>query len=58
MKVEVIIAHGQWSVGDIIPEMPENMASWKIQNGVVREVKEAKAMKSPVDRMMKPGVKK
>ncbi len=58
MKVEVIIAHGQWSKGDIIPEMPENMASWKIQNGVVREVKEEKAMHSPADRMMRKSVKK
>lgn len=60
MRVEVIMAHGPWSVGGIIPDMPNNAAKEKISRGLVREVieSEAKSMRSPLDRMMRKSVKK
>lgn len=60
MRVEVIIAHGPWSVGHIIPDMPNNAAREKIARGLVREAVETdqKAMRSPIDRMMRKSVKK
>ena len=60
MKVEVVIAHAWFTKGQIIPDMPPNVARGKIARGLVREVaeEEAKAIRSPVDRMMRKGVKK
>lgn len=53
MKVEVLIAHGPWSRGAVIPDMPANAAREKIRRGLVREAGEEKAMRSPFDRMLR-----
>ena len=60
MRVEVVIAHGPWSKGHIIPHMPNNAARSKIERGLVREILEdqTKAMQSPMDRMMRRKVMK
>ncbi len=38
MKVEVIMAHGNYKVGDIIPDIPALDADWRIARGLVRPV--------------------
>lgn len=58
MKVRVILAYGPYSVGHIIPNMPGNAARTLIARGLVEQVHDEKAMKSPVDRMMRGGIKK
>lgn len=57
MKVVVQKAFGRFSVGQIIPEMPTNQARSLIARGLVKETDE-KAMKSPLDRMMRKRVTK
>lgn len=60
MRVEVLIAHGPWCIGDIIPDMPPGAAGEKIIRGLLREApdEEVKSMRSPIDRMMRKSVKK
>lgn len=57
MRVIVEKAYGRFSVGHIIPEMPDNQARTLIKRGLVREADE-KAMRSPVDRMVRKKVTK
>lgn len=57
MKVEVLRAFGNYSVGTIIPEMPGNVARSMIGRSMVREVVDddlKKQFRPPVDRMIKP----
>jgi hypothetical protein len=63
MRVIVTKAFGAFSVGQIIPDMPNNQARGMIARGVVREdvssVPQADLLKrdmpSPADRMMRSG---
>jgi hypothetical protein len=52
MRVIVDKAYGRFSVGHVIPDMPTNQARSLIARGLVRE-DDGKAMKSPLDRMMR-----
>lgn len=56
MRVIVEKAFGIYSVGAVIPEMPENQAGVLIARGLVREDKlgerKQKGMRSPVNRMI------
>jgi hypothetical protein len=67
MKVRVIRAYGQWSVGHIFTEMPGNVGRTLIARGLVEEVAdiepqkpadERKQFAAPADRMMRGGVQK
>jgi hypothetical protein len=67
MKVRVIKAYGQWSVGHIFTEMPGNVGRTLIARGLVEEVAENEPQKpiqehkqftSPMDRMMRDSVKR
>jgi hypothetical protein len=45
MKVRVIKAYGQWSVGHIFTEMPGNVGRTLIARGLVEEVAENEPQK-------------
>lgn len=58
MRVVVQIAHGRFSVGDVIPEMPGGQARGLIARGLVREAageQKKPALTSPVDRSLRAG---
>lgn len=59
MKVEVLIAYGNFRKGDVIPDMPGNVARSMIGRNMVREIKEeapaapvAAAVSAPMNRML------
>lgn len=57
VKVQVLRAYDMFSVGDIIPEMPGNVARMMMARGYVAEMIEepaSKALRSPLDRAIKP----
>jgi hypothetical protein len=55
MRVIVQKPYGAFSVGHVIPDMPANQARTMIARGLVAEADDDdKAMRSPVDRMMRP----
>ena len=58
MKYRVIRAYGPWSVGHVFTDMPGNVGRTLLARHLVEEVRdeETKAMKSPLNRMMKPRV--
>lgn len=58
MKVIVQKSFGRHSVGDVIPEMPANQARLLIARGLARELADKDVQASPVDRMMRAGVRK
>lgn len=51
MKVRIKTAFGQFSAGQVIPEMPNNQARELIARGLVEEVK-AEAFSAPNNRAM------
>jgi hypothetical protein len=54
VRAEVVIAHGQYSKGHIIPEMPGNVFRTLKARGLVREANDStKAIAAPVDRMIR-----
>jgi hypothetical protein len=58
MKVRLNQAWGQWSKGHVFTEMPGGQARTLITRGIAEEIKdpvvtETRALKAPVDRMMK-----
>lgn len=58
MQVIVEKPFARYSIGHVIPEMPENQARKLIARGLVREDADAKVLRSPLDRMLRRGVKK
>lgn len=59
-RYRVIKAHGPWSVGHVFTAMPGNVGRTLTARGLVEPVndepakpKKAKAIRSPVDRMMR-----
>ena len=57
MRVEVVKAFSQWSVGQVFEDMPPNQATALIARGLVRRVEE-KAVASTFNRMMRSRVQK
>jgi hypothetical protein len=51
MKVRILKAFGQFTAGQVIPEMPNNQARELIGRGLVEEVK-AEPYVAPVNRAM------
>ena len=58
MKYRVIRAYGPWSVGHVFTDMPGNVGRTLMARHLVEEVRdeETKAMKAPLNRMMKSRV--
>ena len=53
MMVIVKKPFGYYSVGAVIPDMPAGQARALIARGLVREAEENKAVRAPVDRMVR-----
>lgn len=53
MKIEITKAFGSYSAGEVLPDVPGNIARTWIGRGIAREVT-AVVPASPVDRMVRP----